>query len=196
MKAFKNSMNKNFSSRYMKMNRIDRTKGYFSFYMICILFIFISFTPSANSIIRRDYSGHCMRLYYYQINVKIYGLGYQQITSSLFTSCPTYYAQNGYNIKTSCYQAYIQNYGSQINTISLIWDRANSILAHLFENITNILEVDFTYYDTTGVTDMRNMFYNCKSLTSVNLQNINTRSVTNMRLMFYGCISLQKLDVT
>ena len=132
-----------------------------------------------------------MRLYAYQINIKIYGLGHQQITSKLFTSCPTYYAQNGYNIKTRCNQAYIQNYGSQINTISLIWSGANSILAHLFENITNILEVDFTYYDTTGVTDMRNMFYNCKSLTSVNLQNINTRSVTNMRLMFYGCISLQ-----
>ena len=165
--------------------------------MICILFIFISFTPFINSIKRKDYYGNYWRSYSYEITIKINGTGTQNITSTLYKSCPDYVYYYSYDIKgEDCNRVYIPDYGNQINTLTLKWDDPHYFLAHLFENITNVVEIDLSTYDTRGVTDMRQMFWNCESLTSINLQNIDTSSVTNMRLAFSNCKSLKELDVS
>ena len=40
------------------------------------------------------------------------------------------------------------------------------------------------------------MFYYCRSLTSLDLSNFNTSNVTDMRNMFYYCRSLTYLDIS
>ena len=40
------------------------------------------------------------------------------------------------------------------------------------------------------------MFYNCSKLEKINLSNFDTSSVTDMKEMFYGCESLTSLDLS
>ena len=61
---------------------------------------------------------------------------------------------------------------------------------------SNATEIDTSNFDTSNVTDMRNMFYNCKNLTSLDVSNFDTSKVTNMYYMFYSCESLTSLDVS
>ena len=199
MKPFRNLMNKSNTYKNMRKSKSIRAKEYFSFYIIYLLLIFITFTPiiTSLSIKRKYFSDYYMRSHGHQIIIKINGTGTQNITSTLYTLCPNYVIHNTVNIKgTDCNKVDIPDNGNEINTLKLIWANANNFLAHIFENITNIVEVDLSTYDTTGVTDMRQMFLNCESLTSINFQYINTREVKDMRLMFSGCISLEHLDVS
>ena len=89
-----------------------------------------------------------MRSYVYQIIIKINGTGTQNITSTLYTLCPNYVIHNTVNIKgTDCNKVDIPDNGNEINTLKLIWTNANNFLAHIFENITNIVEVDLSTYE-------------------------------------------------
>ena len=196
MKIFKNLTNKNYFSIYMNKNKLGRTKKYFSFYMIYLLFIFICFIPYATTIKKIYYAGYYMRLYLYEITIKIKGTGELDVTSSKFTACPVMVYHNSINIKgTDCHKVTIPE-GSEINTLTLKWSRTFNYLAYVFESMEHIIEIDMSNYDTTGVTEMRQMFYNCHSLTSINFKNINTASVKNMRLLFGNCYALKHLDVT
>ena len=189
-------MNKNDSSRNMRKIKLDKTKGYFSFYMIYILFIFIRLTPNSAMNKRKDFSNYCILSYAYEITIKINGIGIHNITSSAYTFCPDNVIYNSVDIKEDCNRVNLPDDGNEIKTLTLKWNNANYFLARLFENITNILEVDLSNYDTTGVTDMKQMYYNCQSLTSINLQNIITSSTKDMRLMFGNCYILKSLDVS
>ena len=135
--------------------------NFISFYMNYFLILYIVFTPVVNNLsIKKKYY---MRSYGYQIIIKINGTGTQNITSSLYTQCPNYIIHNTVNIKgTDCNKVDIPDNGNEINTLKLKWTNANYSLAHIFENITNIVEVDLSTYDTTGVTDMNKMFWNCE----------------------------------
>ena len=55
---------------------------------------------------------------------------------------------------------------------------------------------DFKYcpkFDTSNVTDMKNMFNGCRSLTSI--PQLDTSNVTNMSQMFYNCLSLTSIPL-
>ncbi len=62
-------------------------------------------------------------------------------------------------------------------------------------NFTNLKSIDFTFVNTSNVTNMYNMFYGCSSLTNLNLSNFDTANVTNMKAMFSGCRLLQELNL-
>ena len=64
------------------------------------------------------------------------------------------------------------------------------------QKIKNILEIDLSNFDTSEVTDMRNMFYGTSNLTTLNVSNFDTSKVTNMGLMFYGMSNLTTLDLS
>lgn len=61
---------------------------------------------------------------------------------------------------------------------------------------TNITRLDTIDFDTSSVTDMREMFFGCRNLTYIDLSHFNTSSVTNMIEMFDNCASLTSLDLT
>ena len=64
------------------------------------------------------------------------------------------------------------------------------------QKIINILEIDLSNFDTSKVTDMKDMFNNMLSLTTLNLSNFNTSKVTDMKDMFNNMRSLTTLDLS
>ena len=74
-------------------------------------------------------------------------------------------------------------------------------LAHFFDskydkNVLNISSTDFTYFDSTLITDMNSLFKGCNNLNSVMISNMNTKKVTNMSYLFSGCSQLQLIDLS
>ena len=61
---------------------------------------------------------------------------------------------------------------------------------------TDILSLDLSSFDTSQVTDMRDMFSGMVNLTSLNLSNFNTSKVTRMSGMFFETYNLTTLDLS
>ena len=55
---------------------------------------------------------------------------------------------------------------------------------------------DFSHFDSSPVTDMRNMFEGCMSLKSLNLLNLDTSLVIDMNYMFQGCSNLPNVSIS
>ena len=70
-------------------------------------------------------------------------------------------------------------------------------MTQLFQNCSQLQELDISTFDTSSVTVMNYMFDGMSNLTSLTLgDNFDTSSVTNMQAMFSGMSSLQKLDLS
>lgn len=66
----------------------------------------------------------------------------------------------------------------------------------LGNKFTSLTSITFNNFDTSNVTNMKNMFYFASKLTSLNLSNFNTSNVTNMAGMFSVCLDLTSLTLT
>ena len=95
-----------------------------------------------------------------------------------------------YNLESS------ENIINNISNITLIWDNPLSHTDSLFRECENIIEIDFSNFDSSKVTRTDYMFCGCKSLISLDLSNFNTSNVTDMGFMFYKCASLSFLDLS
>ena len=71
-------------------------------------------------------------------------------------------------------------------------DGKNSLFAYM----SDAVYIETGDFDTSNVTNMRDMFSYCKALTSLDVSKFDTSKVTDMRYMFYGCIALTSLDVS
>ena len=68
--------------------------------------------------------------------------------------------------------------------------------SYMFCGCRNILEIDFSFFDTKNVINMNSMFKYCSSLKYINLSSFNTSKVCDMSEMFCNCISLYNLDIS
>ena len=75
--------------------------------------------------------------------------------------------------------------------IQLEFDFSLSNCNNMFSGCKHIINIDFTFFDTTLVTSANNMFYNCEKLKEVNF--INFKNVINFSGLFYGCINLKNV---
>lgn len=66
----------------------------------------------------------------------------------------------------------------------------------MFYGCTNLMNVDFSGFDTSEVTSMYCMFSECSNLKSINTEYLETGNVTNMQSMFAWCSSLTQLDLS
>ena len=98
-----------------------------------------------------------------------------------------------YSIESS--NIYVES-EKKINKIKFIWNIKLDTLYCLFFNVSSILSVDLSEFDTSLVTDMKSMFYNCINLKNVNFGNINTSSVIDMAYMFNYCKELTSINLT
>ena len=73
---------------------------------------------------------------------------------------------------------------------------AKGSLDSMFRSCDQIISVDFSGLDTSGVYDMGYLFHHCTNLTNVNMSGFDTSNVNIMYYMFYGCESLTELDVS
>ena len=64
----------------------------------------------------------------------------------------------------------------------------------MFAECKNIINIDFTRFNTKYLTNMNSMFANCTLLKNINIFSFETRNVINMNFMFYKCVNLNSLD--
>lgn len=55
----------------------------------------------------------------------------------------------------------------------------------MFSNMTNLISLDLSNFNTSMVKDMSGMFHDMTNLTTLDLSNFDTSQVTNMSDMFY-----------
>ena len=72
----------------------------------------------------------------------------------------------------------------------------NTNVNGMFYDCTKLTSLDLSGWDTSRVTDMRDMCNNCNGLTSLDLSGLDTSSVNTMEGMFYGCSNLTSLDLS
>ena len=74
---------------------------------------------------------------------------------------------------------------------------ANRNSSMLFAGYVSLVSIDFgRCFDTSGVTNMREMFNCCLSLTDLDLSCFDTAQVTDMSWMFAGCSALARLNLS
>ena len=133
--------------------------------------------------------------HYSEITLKIQGSGNQYLLYEYFTPLPNEVLING--TKTN----FINNKPqikliSNLNTISLKWDKTIENCDNMFRNRNNMIEIDLSKFDTSSVTTMKYLFLGCSLLESINFSNFNTSNVTECCSMFNGCSSLKSLDLS
>ena len=65
----------------------------------------------------------------------------------------------------------------------------------MFAGCKNIININFRYFNTEYISNMKYMICGCKNLKSINLYSFNTKNVTDMSYMFSGCENLKNLDL-
>ena len=89
------------------------------------------------------------------------------------------------------------NFENNINTVKLVWYNTFSICNCLFQDCTNIIEIDFSQFSFSSGIYAYQMFYNCTSLTSLNFNVYSgTIKIYKIASMFSHCESLTSLDIT
>ena len=82
------------------------------------------------------------------------------------------------------------------NTITMVWDTQIKKALNMFSGCSSIISIDFSNFDASGISTMKEMFLSCTSLEYVNLTNFVTKGCKNMESMFNGCSSLKTLDLS
>ncbi|MBR3116598.1 MAG: InlB B-repeat-containing protein, partial [Bacilli bacterium] len=103
------------------------------------------------------------------------------IVSTPDSDCPIYMWYDNGNIY----------YWSESSIIYL-----NPISSSLFEDIRNLVEIDFSQFNTSKVTDMSWMFEDSDSLSTLDLSTWDTSNVTNMFRMFGYMDNLISIDLS
>ena len=80
--------------------------------------------------------------------------------------------------------------------IKLIFDNILIDCNYMFVNCSNIISIDFTFFITKNVRNMKYMFYRCENLRELNLLFFDTENVCSMNAMFSECVNLNNLDLS
>ena len=131
------------------------------------------------------------------ITLKIRGIGYKKVFGLDIISAnqlyPNYIYINGEKQEKTKSDQYLNQTD---NFVKLVWNTNIRNCSYLFYGCKDIYEIDFSYFATSQIIDVKFMFGLCESLTSLNLSNFITSSVTDMWLMFHGCSSLISLNLS
>ena len=136
----------------------------------------------------------------------INGTGTQRILNESFKYTPDYIYVN--NVLQTTNNITV-NLTEQINNITIIFNQQITDCSYMFNDLSNIIYIDLSLFDTKLVTNMLGMFGTCYkngadsysftykgySLISLNLNNLDTSNVTDMGIMFCGCNSLISLNL-
>ena len=132
------------------------------------------------------------------INLKVIGKGRTKIYEGAYAGIrPNFVILNNIiNLTENSYYINFDDSENNINNITLIWNTPPRSTRYLFNDCSNIIAIDLSYFDTSQVNNMESMFIGCSNLISLNLSNLNTSSVTTMEYMFYECSNLTSLDLS
>ena len=132
-----------------------------------------------------------------KIILKINGIGTKYVITSNPNFISSYYPNIIYingekqsTIKISYY------FNQTENDVILIWNNTINYCKNMFNDCTNITEIDLSGFNSSDVINMAAMFRGCSKLTSINLTNLDTSKVTEMGSMFRDCSELSSLDLS
>ena len=128
-----------------------------------------------------------------KISLKSEEIGFQYILNESFKPLPDKILINGQEVDQIAPKIEIKEEGS---IIELIWNNPLSNCHAMFKGMSNILEINFTDFDTSKVTDMSEMFMKCNSLQNLDLSNFDTSNVEDMSYMFSFCASLENIEIS
>ena len=74
--------------------------------------------------------------------------------------------------------------------------RLNANSAGMFSDMSSLVSIKTSDFNTSNVTDMNAMFSGCIELTELDVSGFDTSNVTNMMAMFDGCKKLPTVDVS
>ena len=180
-----------FKSSIYKMNK-NKIKGIFSQKIILLNFIFIKLFILFSLLIKSN-NNIDNELNYSYITLKANKTGYIKILSNNYHFMPNEVWINDINQKEVKNEYYLNDTN---DIIKLIWYEIPLSINFLFEDCSNITEIDLSNFNTSDYGSMTSIFSRCTSLQKVNLSNINTSIVKNMKSMFYDCSSLTSLDLS
>ena len=89
-----------------------------------------------------------------------------------------------------------ENSSIEIHFSSSINDLSSFFRSSYDSNSHDIISIDFSHFDSSGVATMKYMFYNCQQLESINFSGFNTENLIDASSMFRGCSSLQSIDLS
>ena len=79
----------------------------------------------------------------------------------------------------------------------IIFNNNINNMKQFFEKCSNIISLDFSYFNSSNITNMSWMFNNCNKLKEIKgINKLNTSKVTNMYAMFNECYVLGNLDLS
>ena len=98
------------------------------------------------------------------------------------------------NTGTTCRNMFYGFKGEEVELSKFNTDNVTDMYS-MFQNCSNLKNLDLSTINTSNVTTMYNMFKNCSSLTELDLSKFDTNNVTSMVEMFNGCSKLTNLNV-
>ena len=170
-----------------KKIKFENIKIIFYFFVIVYLYNLISLIECKQRKIQSNDS---------TIYLKTNGSGNINIISNSYNTLPEKILINGINHDTIQKSYPFENSGNNINNITLIWNSRFISTSYMFEGCSKIIEIDFTFFDTSNVENMYYMFKDCLLLTSLDFSNFNTSKVNAINSMFENCNSLTSLDLS
>ena len=119
------------------------------------------------------------------VHLKVSAAGEQNVLWPDFPYKPNivYYNDQGEEITIN--NAYSLNVPDPNIQIRLDWGDYINNCEKMFYQLENIKEIDFSYFDTSGVINMDYMFANCANLEIIN--NLKAASITSMNYIFANC---------
>ncbi len=102
------------------------------------------------------------------------------------------------NLKDITNASYMFNDCSELAEIDVSGLDTSSVTnaSCMFGGCSGLTEIDLSGLDTSRVTDMGGMFGGCSGLTEIDLSGMNTSRVTDMVSMFRGCSRLAEIDLS
>ena len=82
------------------------------------------------------------------------------------------------------------------NNITLTFNNEITSCEYMFKGLSNIIEIDLSYFDFSKVRNMYSMFYGCTNLKKIKFGNIDTSCVENMSQLFFKCKNLTSIDLS
>ena len=131
--------------------------------------------------------------FYSEITITIKGSGTQQILSNYSDFC-SFRTVHFNNLPQKIYVngiihengKFVYNLVEEINNVTMIWNDELTDCSGMFYGLSNIIEIDFSKFDGSKLTDIRCMFGDCFSLKSLDLRGFNTSLIEDMDSVFKG----------
>ena len=128
-----------------------------------------------------------------EISLVINGKGKQKVISDSFSPTPSEIIADN-TIKCSKTKECILDL--DINKVTIKFDGEIVSCKRMLNDLSNIIEIDLSNFDTSKVKDMSYMFNNCKFLEKITFGKIKTSKVENMEGLFHNCEKLISIDLS